>query len=106
MSLWVLWEQELTVASSVTWDASAHIASVPLVTSCTVVARIVDALVDRRGAVLPSVSRRTGTCIVVESILACAAILARIVGTLIDVVFTMSSSETLRTLTEIGVYKI
>lgn len=87
--------------SSVTRDASAHIAAIPLVTSGTVVAWVVDTLVDRRGAVLAGVSRRAGAGVVVESILARAAILAGIVGALVDVVFTVRSSETLRTLTEI-----
>lgn len=75
-------------------------------TSGTVVARVVDALVDRRGAVLAGVSRWAGAGVVVESVLACAAILTGIGGTLIDVVFTVRSGETLRTLTKIGVHKI
>lgn len=87
--------------SSITRDASAHIAAVPLVTSGTVVTCVVDALVDRRGAVLASVSRRAGAGVVVESVLARAAVLAGIVCALVDVVFTVRSSETLRTLTEI-----
>lgn len=70
-------------------------------TSATVVAWVVDALVDRRGAVLPGVSRGADAGVVVESILARAAILAGIVGALLDVVFTVRSSETLRTLTEV-----
>lgn len=106
MPLWVLWEQELTVTSSVTRDASAHIASVPLVTSGTIVARVVDALVDGRGAVLAGVSWWTGAGVVVESVLARAAILTGIGRTLINVVFTVRSGEALRTLTKIGVHKI
>lgn len=75
-------------------------------TSGTVVARVVEALVGRGGAVLPVVSRWAGAGVIVESVLARAAILTGIGSTLIDVVFTMRSSETLRTLTKIGVHKI
>lgn len=73
-------------------------------TSGTVVARVVEALVGR--AVLPVVSRWAGAGVVVESVLARAAVLTGIGGTLIDVVFTVRSSETLRTLAKIGVHKI
>lgn len=75
-------------------------------TSGTVVARVVEALVDRRGAVLAGVSRRAGASVVAESVLASAAILAGIGGTLVDVVFAVRSCESLRTLAKIGVHKI
>lgn len=101
-----LWQQELTVTSSVPRDASANITVVPLVASGSIVARVMDALVDRRGAVFASVSRWAGAGIVIKPIMACATVLTGIGGTLIDIVFAVSPSETFRTLTKIGIHKI
>lgn len=75
-------------------------------TSGTIVAGVVEALVDRRGAVLAGVSRWAGAGVVAESILASATILTGIDGTLVNVVFTVRSCESLRTLAKIGVHKI
>lgn len=75
-------------------------------TSGTIVAGVLEALVDRRGAVLAGVSGWAGAGVVAESILASATILTGIGGTLVDVVFTVRSCESLRTLAKIGVHKI
>lgn len=68
--------------------------AVPLVTCATVLAEVILAFADSHVAVVAFISRKAATRVAINFIMARPAILARVVGALIDVFFTVQSSET------------